>query len=47
VKELVDRRVLLRTDLDALESSTDKDWETVKAKLDTDLGNRVFRRGRI
>lgn len=47
VKELVDRRVLLRTDLDALESSTDKDWETVKAKLDADLGNRVFRRSRI
>ena len=47
VKELVDRRVLLRTDLDALESSTDKDWETVKAKLDSDLGNRVFKRSRI
>lgn len=47
VKELVDRRVLLRTDADALESSTEKDWETVKAKLDADLGNRTVRRSRI
>ena len=47
VKELVDRRVLLRTDSDALDSSTEKDWEVVKAKLDADLGNRPLRRGRI
>lgn len=47
VKELVDRRTVLRTDIDALESSTDKDWDTVKAKLDADLGNRTFRRSRI
>ena len=47
VKELVDRRVLLRTDADALESSTEKDWETVKAKLEADLGERKTRRGRI
>lgn len=47
VKELVDRRVLLRTDADALESTTDKDWDTVKAKLDADLGDRPLRRGRI
>lgn len=47
VKELVDRRVLLRTDADALESSTEKDWDSVKAKLDTDLGERKVRRGRI
>jgi hypothetical protein len=47
VKELVNRRVLLRTDADALESSTEKDWDTVKAKLDADLGERRVRRGRI
>jgi hypothetical protein len=47
VKELVDRRVLLRTDSDALDSSTEKDWDTVKAKLDADLGDRPLRRGRI
>ena len=47
VKELVDRRVMLRTDIDALESSTEKDWDTVRAKLDADLGDRPVRRGRI
>lgn len=47
VKELVDRRVVLRTDADALESSSDKDWDAVKAKLDADLGDRPLRRGRI
>ena len=47
VKELVDRRIILRTDIDALESSTDKDWDTVRAKLDADLGERKTRRGRI
>lgn len=47
VKELVDRRVLLRTDADALDSATEKDWDTVKAKLDADLGDRPLRRGRI
>jgi len=47
VKELVDRRTYLRTDIDALESSTEKDWEQVKARLDADLGDKVFRRGRI
>jgi hypothetical protein len=47
VKALVDRRVLLRTDADALEASTEKDWDTVKAKLDADLGDRPARRGRI
>jgi hypothetical protein len=47
VKELVDRRVLLRTDADVLDSSTEKDWETVKAKLEADLGAPKTRRGRI
>lgn len=47
VKELVDRRVLLRTDADALDSATEKDWDSVKAKLDADLGDRPFRRSRI
>jgi hypothetical protein len=47
VKDLVDRRVLLRTDIDSLESSTEKDWDTVRAKLDADLGPRTTRRGRI
>lgn len=47
VNELVSRRTILRTDLDALESSTERDWETVKTKLDADLGNKLTRRSRI
>lgn len=46
VKALVDRRVLIRTDIDALEASTAKDWDSVREKLDVDLRDRPTRRGR-
>ena len=46
VKELMDRRAALRSDIDALENSTEKDWDSVRERLDRSLGDRP-RRGRI
>lgn len=46
VKDLVDRRSMIRADIEALENSTEKDWDAVKARIDQHLGDRP-RRGRI
>ena len=45
-KELLDRRAVIRADIDALETSTEKDWDAVRARIDEHLGDRP-RRGRI
>lgn len=45
-KDLLDRRATIRADIDALESSTERDWDVVKARIDQHLGDRP-RRGRI